>query len=211
MVSSLAALVLVACAGTGTDPGETELAITSMPVADLEACGVDPTERTRLLGLSPQDFDQDMDGGWRAVVQRPGCELAAASLLETYITDNGIEPDDGVMHWHLGQLLALSGDGDAAIPWLEATRRADLAWNLYVDGTIAFLDRDRSALSAATESLAATEVSEAEKASRRRFLADNPEITMPDGFVDEPANLRVLEGLLACFGEPYSVAYGCER
>lgn len=93
---------------------------------------------------------------------------------------------------------------------LEAERSADPVWNLYVDGTIAFLTQDRSGLEAATDSLAAIEVSESEKEERRRFLEDNPDITMRDGFVDEPAFLSVLAGLLNCFGQPYSAAYGCK-
>ena len=31
---------------------------------------------------------------------------------------------------------------------------------------------------------------------------------MPEGFVDEPANLSVVRGLLNCFGQPYAKAYG---
>ena len=40
-------------------------------------CGVDQAERDRLMALDVRSFDQDFDGGWRAVSYRDGCELAA--------------------------------------------------------------------------------------------------------------------------------------
>ena len=209
MLSSIVALMLAACSGSATEGAIAVPAFTPVSASDLEVCGVDAVERERLLALSPDEFDQDMTGGWRPVSERPGCELAAATVLEAYITENGIKPDTG-MYWHMGQLLALSGDHEAAVPWLETSRGADPVWDLYVDGTIAFLTQDRSGLEAATDSLALVEVSEDEKAMRRQYLEDNPDVTKPEGFVDEPWNLHVLVGLLACFGEPYSVAYGCE-
>ncbi len=212
----LAALILGACSESSTerDASASDDSASSEPASrsasDPEACGADAAEKERLLEMTPAEFDQDMVGGWRVVADKPGCELIAASLIEAYINKNDIEPAEGVMHWHVGQLFALGGDSEAAISWLEAAATpGNLAWNLYVDGTVAFLRQDRPALETARDALAGVEVSEAEKASRRQFLSDNPDIVVSDRFVDEPQNLSVLEGFVACFNQPYSVAYGC--
>ena len=149
------AVPLAACAdATTSSPPKPE---TPIPVsaAELDRCGVDEAELARLLSLSPQAFDQDMSGGWRAIAARPGCELAAATLLETYIAENRVEASGGVMHWHLGQMLAIAGEHDA------------------------------------------------------QCLEENPDFVASDGFVDEPPNLGVLQGLPACFEETYAAACGC--
>jgi hypothetical protein len=203
LVAALTVCVLVLGACTGSTASLADNETTSpLPVTaeELVACGVDNAERDRLLSLPPSLFDQDIDGGWRAVSAIPDCELAAATLLVDYIAANDIEPDDGVMHWHIGQLLALAGKNEEAIPWLETTAtETDPTWNLYVNGTIAFLVHDRVALEDAIESLASVEVLESEKVSRRQYLQENPDFEAPDGFVDEPQNLGVLRGLASCF------------
>lgn len=209
-VCVLLALLLAAC--SESTAGSSARQARAMPVssAELAACGVDSEHRSRLMALSPNEFDQDLTGGWRPVADRAGCELAAATLLKDYIDENGIEPDDGAMHWHVGQMLAFAGSDEAAIPWLEMTPQTEPALQLYVEGTVAFLARDRVALQNAIDSLSAVKVSVAEREMKRQFLEDNPDISVPEGFLDEPPNLRVLEGLLGCFEDPYSVAYGCE-
>jgi len=82
------------------------------------------------------------------------------------------------------------------------------AWNLYADATIAFLQQDKAALQKAHDTLAALPVSEEEKASRRQFLKDNPNVTLPDGFIDAPQNLSPVRDFLNCFDRPYAEAYG---
>ena len=181
----------------------------------LQRCGVDAAEFDRLLALDQAAFDQDFDGGWRAVASGEGCRLAAATLIEAYLLHSRPSPPPSplLLRWHAGQMLAMAGQVERSLAYFEgAYERGDdpdtVAWNLYVEGTLAFLRRDRDALVAAREALAAQPVSEEEKAARRQFLEDNPRIRMPEGFIDKPQNLDVLERLLACFDGPYEQAYG---
>lgn len=111
-----------------------------------------------------------------------------------------------------GKKKASAGKYDEAISLFKGTYKSDHehgeAWNLYVDSTIAFLRNDLSKLKQAHDSLSNLPVSEEKKESRRKFLKDNPNIAMPDGFVDQPSNLAPVEALVKCFGQPYSKAYG---
>ncbi len=203
--------ILAACSPAEPTSGQPTPPFASVSDAELGKCGVDSDEHDRLLGLDPDAFDQDPSGGWRAVADRAGCELAAATLLDEYIVANGVAPDEGVMWWHVGQLLASAGQNDDAVEWMMPTRGSEPSWSFYVDGTVAFLKGDEAALRTARDALAAVEVSDEDKALRRQFIEDNPDFVAPEGFVDDPPNLGVLDGLLACFGEPYSIAYGCEQ
>lgn len=77
-----------------------------------------------------------------------------------------------------------------------------MGWNLYVDGTIAFLKRDWRAFTAAKRQLAA--------------LSRPKDFTMqgPDGKpmpIKWPLNLNVLEGLERCWAQSYKVAYECSQ
>lgn len=181
----------------------------------LSSCGVGPAELEALIALPPQAFDQDFEGGWRAVSYDDGCLLAAADLIKAYILYSRPFPASDelrLLRWHAGQMMASANAYAEAIALMSGTHDApedgETEWNLYVDGTLAFLRSDRDALLQARDELAGRTVPEDVQAARRRFLADNPNITMPDGFVDEPANLSVLDGLLTCFEAPYSQAYG---
>jgi tetratricopeptide (TPR) repeat protein len=184
----------------------------------LTLCGVDAAEFERLMTLDQQAFDQDMTGGWRAVSYEEGCNGAAISLLEAYVARHDLTPggDSDIIFWHTGQLLATEGDYDAAIAYFEKTYEPEdnshgPEWNYYVDGTIAFLRQDRPKLIKLRDQLAKHPVSEDLKASRQKFLDDNPNVNMPDGFVDQPMNLNVMNDFISCFGQPYSEAYGkCE-
>ena len=188
--------------------------------ARLEACNVDEMAFERLMELDIETFDQSFDGdGWRGVAAQEGCEAAAADILEAYILFSRPYADgfDRTVKWHAGQLRASAGETDRAIAIFKGTYdRLNVGdidaveWNLYVDATIAFLQDDYDALVAARDELAKQEVSEDEKAARRKFLADNPNIQMPEGFVDAVQNLNVVEGFVTCFGKPYSVAYSRE-
>ncbi|WP_306014942.1 hypothetical protein [Oceanicaulis sp. MMSF_3324] len=175
----------------------------------LAACDVDAARFETLMALDHNAFDQDMRGGWRPVGQQDGCEHAAADLLVAYMNHsphyNPSRP--GVVGWHAGQMLAMAGQADQAIAYFETSRSETQAWNLYVDATIAFMRRDRAAAEAARAELATLRPSEAEMAARRQFLADNPRIRMPEGFVEQPDNLPVVDRLLLCWDHPYADAY----
>ena len=107
-------------------------------------------------------------------------------------------------------MKASTGRYDEAIKLFRGTyhRPDDIQdWNFYVDANIAFLSNDKDAISLAYNDLEKVEVSDDTKAMRQKFLDDNPNITMPARFIDEPSNLSVIKKLLDCFGQPYSIAY----
>lgn len=186
--------------------------------AELTRCGIDEEALDQQLALDYHGFDQNFEGGgWRGLARKDGCEVAQAELIKAYILYSTPKPTSSMntLRWHAGQALAAAGRAGEALPYFRGAYHHDASkgeekeeWDVYVDATIAFLERDRDALHAARDSLAAFSVSEEEKEARRQFLKDNPRISMPPGFVDEPSNLNVVEGFIACFDEPYKDAYG---
>ena len=167
------------------------------PPAAPDPCQVD---RDAMLALGMNAFDQDHQGGWRPLSERPGCEGAAADLIRDYRAF--LQDRLPILYWHEGQLRAKVGQTDAAIRLMDRTRRDpgdERApwWNAYVDATLAFLRGDRPALSAARVRLAAVP-RPADTPAERRW----------------PPNLAVVDGLIRCFGRPYREAYfdaACQR
>ena len=155
--------------------------------------------RDELLALGQQAFDQDLQGGWRAVAARDGCEIAAADLIRDYRAARGLT--DTILFWHEGQLRAEAGQTEAAIALFESSRKEPsdrFGWNAYVDATIAFLRGDRAALIAAREALAALP-------RPADFEPRDPQGRPLQ--VSWPMNLQVVDGLIACFGRSYKQAY----
>ena len=156
-----------------------------------DPCAVD---RAAMLALGMDAFDQNHQGGWRAISALPNCEGAAADLIRDY--REFMLDRIPILYWHEGQLRANLGQNAEAAALMDRTRRADGDprapwWNPYVDGTIAFLRGDRAALVAARVRLAAAPRSADWPADRAW-----------------PPNLGVVDGLIACFGRPYRDAYG---
>jgi len=159
-------------------------------------------DRAAMLALDQHSFDQDMSGGWRKLALQ-GCDLAAADLIRDWRVAHGSEAD--ILYWHEGQLRANAGQTPQAIELFEKSRKpaaedAPLGWNLYVDGSIAFLRRDRASL----------EQARAKLASLPRPAWFNP--TGPDGkplSIAWPLNLHVLDSFLRCWDKNYKEAYGC--
>jgi len=171
----------------------------------LQAAAPPPTphpcqvDRRAMLALGMDAFDQDMQGGWRPLAERPGCESAAADLIREY--RDFLQDRIPILYWHEGQLRANLGQNEEAARLMDRTRRASgderaAWWNPYVDGTIAFLRGDRAALIAARARLAAAPRS-ADMPADRAW----------------PPNLAVLDGLITCFGRPYreTFADACRR
>jgi hypothetical protein len=77
------------------------------------------------------------------------------------------------------------------------------AWAEYALATVAFLHHDLPALKAARARLVAIP----EPPEYQQFLKTVP----PAGLAAAkwPLNLNVVDGLITCFGKPYSEAYGC--
>ncbi|MGJ8560857.1 MAG: hypothetical protein ACSHX3_11525 [Litorimonas sp.] len=182
---------------------------------DLAACDVDAAEFDRLMALPENAFDQDFTGGWRPVGDKDDCHSAAGDLILAYIAYSVPKPPDSVkiLRWHAGQMKAFAGETTAALALFAGTyENADnVEWNHYVDATLAFLQQDLAGIESAYEELSTSEVSDASKAARQRFLDNNPTIRMPDGYLTDPANLPVIKRLSDCFGRPYKEAYrGCD-
>lgn len=186
---------------------------TSLAAAD-DACDHD---REALLALDETAFDQDLSnggGGWRSLANMPGCQTVAADLIAAYRAKHG--STNSTLLWHEGQLRAMAGDAEGAIPLLSAARRDDAAdkrgWNAYVDATVAFLRQDKDQLLQAKDRLAAVP-----------YVAEPGSPPLKDGYFEVPTspgqppfrmrwppNIEVVEGFVACFGEPYAKAYGME-
>ena len=156
--------------------------------------------RAELLALDEHSFDQDMNGGWRAVAHQEGCIEVAADLIREYRENRWLRST--ILYWHEGQLRALAGSTDEAIRLFEKSHKADDAfgWNLYVDASIAFLKRDKPALLAAREALARLPRPE-------DFDPRDAQGKVVD--IPWPPNLSVVDGLIACFDREYKEAYGC--
>lgn len=158
-----------------------------------------------MLELDLQAFDQDLNGGWRTLANREGCERAAAELIREWRHEK--RNHRHILYWHEGQMRASAGETEVAIALFNLTRKdlegdADFGWNHYVEGSIAFLRRDKEALLSAIERLKAVPESE-----------DNS-FTRPDGTVVQmawPPNLNVLRRFEYCWGRPYADVYGSEE
>ena len=116
-------------------------------------CSYDLAE---MLELDLNSFDQDLNGGWRPLAQR-GCEAEAAELIRAWRYEK--RAHNSILYWHEGQMRAMAGQTAEAIALFELTYKsppldADFGWNHYVDGTLAFLRRDREGLDRAMAALA---------------------------------------------------------
>ena len=162
-------------------------------------------DREALTALDERSFDQDPTGGWRKLANVSDCLEVAADLIRDYRELHRLT--SGILYWHEGQLRAMANHYDEAVPLLEKSRKPpledDAGWNLYVDATVAFLQKDSAALERARQTLA--------------VLQPSGGIEVEDGFVvihgnktrmRWPANLDVVDGLRNCFWKSYSEAYG---
>lgn len=154
-----------------------------------------------MMALDLQQFDQDMDGGWRILSNR-GCNAEAADLIREW--RHAKRNHASILYWHEGQMRAFNGETQQAIALFELTYKSpeldsDFGWNHYVDGTIAFLTDDRERLTRAIEGL------------RRIPAPDDLTFTTPDGQTLElswPPNMNVLQAFEVCWGRTYQEAYG---
>ena len=157
-------------------------------------------DRAELLALDEHSFDQDMNGGWRAVARHEECTEIAADLIREYRETRG--STSTILYWHEGQLRASAGSTDEAIRLFEKSRKANdpVGWNLYVDASIAFLKRDMPALLAARVALA----------SLPRPEDFDPRDAQGNAVVISwPLNLSFVDGFITCFDREYKEAYGC--
>ena len=194
-------------------------ACVSWPPASIENTAPDKfsmpciDDRDALLAMSFENFDQDLDGGWRVIADRDECQIEAADLLAEYRAQYEDDPNFhglSTLIWHEGQVRAGAAQTDQALilfrrSYKEVTHDTDLAWNYYVDATIAFLEQDLAALDAAYAGLKAVPEPDYWVAAAEKFETEYGQK------ISWPSNLNVVEALRACFGRPYSQAYGnCE-
>ena len=157
-------------------------------------------DRETMLALSQQEFDQDIEGGWRSLAKR-GCSEEAAELIRDWRHEKRAHAS--ILYWHEGQLRAEIGQTEQAIALFKLTYKSpewdrDFGWNHYVDGSIAFLSRDRERLARAIERL------------KEVPAPDNLTFNRPDGSsftMAWPPNLNVLEAFDRCWDRPYAEAY----
>ena len=213
---ALAVLLAACAAGPASEPAASEPVAGMAPADASAACGVDEAEHERLMALSLADFDQDFDGGWRAVSYEEGCDRVAADLIRDYIDIHDLDPDENrVVFWHVGQLLAGAGDYPEAREYFlrsfdpEAEDFHDRAWATYAQGTVAFIDGDREGLDAAIAELSRPEHKPSpERVASMIRMSEEQNVSFPEGALEKPLNLIALEGLRRCFGQIYSQAYG---
>lgn len=109
-----------------------------------------------LLTLTPEEFDQDEEKGWRKL-EKTGHALEAAQAIKTYLLVNKDKLHDGspdnlelesLMHFHVGQLIASHDDRytEAIESFERASMPGNERWNLYILATIDFLKNDLVAL-----------------------------------------------------------------
>lgn len=188
-----------------------DCALAQGPPQQLSAaeCGASPS---KYLDMSFRDFDQTLDGGWRTIAKREGCELAAAELIALYrnrALDNAHDLD-----WHEAQVRAHFGQTEKA---LELFRR-NLAYEkskpdehrsesniLKAEATVAFFERDLSALRATRARLAALPKPDGYDEGIAKFKQRYPTLTPPTW----PLNLDIVDGFIMCFDKPYSEATEC--
>ena len=154
-----------------------------------------------MLALDRNEFDQNLpDGGWRGLYNR-GCYEEAAELIREWRHEK--RDDTSILYTHEGQMRAYAGQTEEAIALLRLTYKpidedANFGWNYYMDGTIAFLERDREGLKTAIEKLAAIPKPEA-----TAVYADG----RPAKII-WPPNMNILKGFEKCWDSPYREAYG---
>jgi hypothetical protein len=139
------------------------IAAATMQSEQPPSCSLDEAGKRANASLSFQDFDQagtlpstsrrlGEQGCWREAV-----EATADYLVKGPVASPG---EQRVLLFHLGQFYAMAGEERRAAEFIAATRRpADpappapdaLRWNDYVQGTWAFLVKDRAMLVAARD------------------------------------------------------------
>ncbi|MGB3469504.1 MAG: hypothetical protein WBA51_01620 [Erythrobacter sp.] len=167
----------------------------SPPEAPTPDCSYD---LEAMLELDRDAFDQDMDGGWRVLYDR-GCYAEAAELIREWRHEK--RDHEQMLYTHEGQMRGYAGQTQRAIALLRLNYKpmdqdAGFGWNFYMDGTIAFLERDREGLATAIERLKTIP-----KPSTQAVYADGSPAN-----IRWPPNLHVLKGLERCWDKSFAEA-----
>lgn len=158
-----------------------------------------------MLALDRTAFDQTLpNGGWRSLYER-GCYAEAAELIRTWRHKK--RDHASILYAHEGQMRAYAGQTEDAIALLLLTykpmdRDSRFGWNFYMDGSIAFLKRDREGLSKAIERL--KQIPDRDT-TERMVREDGTPIK-----ITWPPNLDVLEAFERCWERTFAEAYGSD-
>jgi hypothetical protein len=172
-------------------------ALAAEPQSGADTCAFD---RSKLLSQDLATFDQSPQGWRELAFKGAACHRETADLIAEY---RKLRPEvmktninSYLLYWHEGQTRAFMGENQQARGLFEQSRVPHIpvfkAWNIYVDATVAFLDRDRDALLNA----------------RTRLAELPPEAGKPGS---KPMNLDVVDGLVRCFDRSYADAYSACR
>lgn len=171
------------------------------PAQANDDCTMSSAEQEALLALPFKQFDQQQGNGWRPLYARK-CYTEAALLLKEYVRRHPRTAQEQYMlSFHTGQLFALAGEHLEAITWMEkgySNGKFDpINWNAFVDANVAFLKHDYKAL-----------LKQRTVINQEPPMVDRPGV--PKWAVGKKMNLDVVDGFIACFKEPYDVAYSDE-
>jgi len=149
-----------------------------------------------------KSFDQAQKSGWRQLAQE-GRFKEAAKLIDRYLERNkSLDVSQTVnLLFHAGQLYAFAGSNDMAVEHFRKAKYNPIPdvepaqmkaffeeWNVYVDATIAFIEKDNMKLWEC-----------------RTRMANIPNISR------DMSNLDVVDSLIRNFDKPYSEAYGAQK
>lgn len=126
--------------------------------------------------LSPYEFDQT-DKGWPAL-DSEGKYLEAAEAIKFYIDSNKDkianqnEVSIQTLFFHAGQEYAMEGGEyyPRAIEMMKKSYKSSESWNIYVNGSIAFLSADQSKLKVCSDELAKLASTDNELAANANIL-----------------------------------------
>ena len=161
--------------------------------ARASVCGLESSTVQRMLQLDFIHFDQTDHQGHRQLAEL-GCFLDAAIVTDAYHIQSAgkLEPwQDRISYFHAGQYFAMADSKlyNIAINRLENSKYpnepadSEITWNTYVEATEAFFKHDLGSLR-----------------EKRRLMA-----LKTTGM--QLINLKVVDGLINCFNEPYLKAY----
>lgn len=172
----------------------------SCPVVASEVgdCAITMKERAVLLELDYRNFDQNAEDGWRPLYEGK-CFADAAELIVSYISSHPeVARENYMLGFHAGQMFALDDQTERAIDFMSDAYRNRSSkivdWNAFVDANIAFLEKDMNRL-----------VEMRDRIGQQPALEKGP--GTPDWAIGKKINLDVVNGFIACFDQPYSVAY----
>lgn len=140
-----------------------------------------------LMSESFQQFDQNLDTGWRTLRLKGDYAGAIEAILQ-YQSVHAAELNDrqkGSLAFHLAGVYALAGNKVKAIEWFQKSLATGGSGNpAYIQGFIDFLRGDRTALIEARHTIATTN---------------------PGPWREE--DLKEMDEMLAYFGEPFEAAW----